>query len=335
MTNPFGSLLTTLACAALCGFPAAAAADRIKPEPTQWTSSGDLGKSADARQNLSGAACAPTSPPLRSCLIVNDEKKYAQAFSIAGTALTPGAVIRLVDKGDDGDPDAEAAAYDDSHFYVTGSHGRKRHDWKAHNPSSYALFRFPLDKDGLPIFVGDEKVQGLAHSARLAEALKSINPVAAYFDQPLDEGGINIEGLALRGTRMYLGLRGPSRDGEAFIVSIDKAAPFTPDAPLDAKLHSLKLGRHAGIRDLAAVKDGLLVLSGPVNEQTDAAPAVFLWRADDQLAKLGELELPDLKGSAKAETLLVLQDADGAPLRVLVMFDGPDNGRPTEYVLRR
>jgi len=335
MTSPIGSFLTALACAALCSVPPAAASDRIAPTPSTWNVSKNFGKSdPEARQNLSGAACAPTTPPLHACLIVNDQKKFAQTFSIAGTTLEPGKIVRLLDKGDGDDPDGEAAAYDDGHFYVVGSHGRKRKDWTAHNPSSYALFRFPLDGNGQPIFIGDEEVQDLARSTRLSDALKALQPLSAYVDQPLDEGGINIEGLAVRGARMYLGLRGPSRDGHAYIVSVNKAAPFTAGAELDAKLHALKLGRHAGIRDLAVVKNGLLILSGPVNDQTDAAPAVFLWTDGDEPIKLGELQLPEVK-ELKAETLLVLQDADDAALRVLVMFDGSDNGLPTEYVLKR
>ncbi|MBI5128050.1 MAG: DUF3616 domain-containing protein [Rhodopseudomonas palustris] len=338
MTSPIGSLLTALACAALCGMSPAAASDRIPPAPSTWSVSKNFGKSdEEARQNLSGAACAPTTPPLHACLIVNDQKKFAQTFSIAGTTLEPGKIVRLLDKGDGDDPDGEAAAYDEGHFYVVGSHGRKRKDWTAHNPSSYALFRFPLDGNGQPIFVGDEKVQDLARSTRLGEALKALPPLSAYVDQPLDEGGINIEGLAVRGARIYLGLRGPSRDGHAYIVSVNKAAAFTASAALDARLHPLKLGRHAGIRDLAVVKNGLLILSGPVNDQTDAVPSVFLWTDGDEPTKLGELQLPEATDAKelKAETLLVLQDAADAPLRVLVMFDGPDNGLPTEYVLKR
>jgi hypothetical protein len=39
--------------------------------------------------------------------------------------------------------------------------------------------------------------------------------------------------------------------------------------------------------------------------------------------------------TAKAETLLILKDEAGEPWRALVMFDGPENGAPTEYLIPR
>jgi hypothetical protein len=40
-------------------------------------------------------------------------------------------------------------------------------------------------------------------------------------------------------------------------------------------------------------------------------------------------------GEAKAETLLVLRDQANEPWRVLILFDGPENGAPTEYLVPR
>ena len=78
--------------------------------------------------------------------------------------------------------------------------------------------------------------------------------------------------------------------------------------------------------------NGLLVLSGPVNEQP-VPPAVFHW--DDASQTLTRLAvLGDLPAGAKAETLLVLE-ANADSYRVLVMFDGPPNGQPTEYRIPR
>ena len=47
------------------------------------------------------------------------------------------------------------------------------------------------------------------------------------------------------------------------------------------------------------------------------------------------LAIPDAHRKHKAETLLVLDDRKGKPYRVLVMFDGPENGGPTEYLIPR
>ena len=312
----------------------AGARELLQPEP-KWTVGADFADSKKARSNLSGAACAPTSPPFMSCLIVNDDKKYAQTFSIEGATLRPARVVRLMPDDVEGDPDAEAAAYDDGYFYVAGSHGRPRHHPETGNPPSYTLFRFPVNRQTLqPDFVSDQDVKGLEATTRLRGVLETLPPTADKYDKPLGDGGINIEGLAVRKGRVYVGLRGPSIDRHAFLISVDRDAIFTGDRPLHARSHDLKLGKHTGIRDLAKVRNGLLVLSGPVNDQT-VRPAIFVWDDDGELQKLAALDIAEAGKGAKAETLLVLQDDDRGPLRVLVMFDGPENGHPLEYTLKR
>jgi hypothetical protein len=313
----------------------AVAQAKLESAPAAWTVSGKFKKDEEARINISGAACAAKAPPFDSCIVVNDQKKYAQFFSIDGTVINPGKVIRLLDKDAKGDPDAEGAAYDNGNFYITGSHGRSRHDPDDHNKSSYVVFRFPVDKTtGKPAFhVSDDDVVGVEASRRLRDVIK--DKVGAFFDRPLDENGVNIEGIAVKDGRMYLGLRGPSDNGNAIIISVDADAVFAPDQDLNARAEKLHLGPATGIRDLATVSDGLLVLTGPVNKQ-EVTPSVRHW--NPKTAALGQpraLKIPDLGTDAKAETLLVLRDVDGEPWRVLVMFDGPENGAPTEYRIPR
>src|SRR5689334_1588681 len=96
------------------------AAEPIQPVAA-WSVKGDFEKGEEARTNLSGAACATMKPPFRYCLIANDSKNYAQFFSIDGTKLVPGKVIRLRDGDSSGDPDAEGVAFDKGYFYVVGS----------------------------------------------------------------------------------------------------------------------------------------------------------------------------------------------------------------------
>jgi uncharacterized protein DUF3616 len=315
-----------------------AAQHKLLPVATEWSVQSNFEKGAEARTNLSGAACVPTQPKFTTCLIANDQKKYAQFFAIKGTTLIPGNIIRLVDGAGKGDPDAEGAAYDAGYFYVTGSHGRSRYADQA-NDSSYVVFRFPVDElTGEPTFeVSDRKVaDGINRSERLRDAIKSSGEIGGFYNQPLSKGGVNIEGIAVKERRMYLGLRGPSLNEHAFILEIDTEAAFTTTGNLDASVKALKLGKDAGIRDLARVDDGILVLSGPVNDQP-VEPALFHWNEKTgALRKLGELQLPvRLRGRAKAEILLVLEDTTGQPWRVLVMFDGPENGAPTEYQVPR
>ena len=240
-------------------------AEMLAPAATEWKVQPKFKKSDEARTNLSGAACVPTEPPFTSCLIVNDQKKYAQFFAIEGTTIVPGAVIRLAGEEVDGDPDAEGAAYADGFFYVTGSHGRSRHGDEA-NDSSYA--RVPLSgRQGRP---ADRRsslpMNRSSASHRRGDCARPSCKVPSssdFYNQPLDEGGVNIEAIAVKDGRMYLGLRGPSVDRHALILSVDAGAVFTEDQDLAASVERLQLGDDAGIRDLAPVRDGVLVLVRP------------------------------------------------------------------------
>jgi hypothetical protein len=317
------------------GSGSAGAETKLKPEPVKWKVSEPFKKNEEARTNLSGAACAPKAPPFKFCVVVNDQKKYAQFFSIDGTVMVPGKLIRLVDDAAGGDPDAEGVAYNDGKFYITGSHGRSRNHPDDHNESSYVVLRFSVDKTtGEPTFaVSADNVVGVESSHRLRDVLK--DKLSGFFDKPLDQNGANIEGIAVQGGRMYLGLRGPSDNDTAFIISVDAEAMFTPGKDLDASVDRLALGPSTGIRDLAAVSGGLLVLSGPVNKQA-VTPAVRHWNPKTgALGAPAVLELPDVGTELKAETLLILRDADTEPWRALLIFEGPPDGAPTEYSIPR
>ena len=312
---------------------------KLAPEATTWKPASIFEKKSkdelrkQPRMNLSGAACVPTTPKFTSCLIANDEKKYAQFFSIEGNLLVPRDLIRLSD--DDDDPDAEGVAYDGGFFYVTGSHGRSRHG-EEKNLSSYTVFRIAVDpKTGIPrTRPNAESVDGVEASSRLRKVLKQDDDVEAYFNEPLAKGGINIEGVAVRDGRMYFGLRGPSVKRRAYVVSVDADALFTKHDDLKPRTGSLELGKDTGIRDLAVVSDGLLVLAGPTREE-DVPYTVWLWDGSSDTAKpLATLDLSKVREGAKAEILLPLEE-DASSIRVLVMFDGVENGGAISFRLKR
>src|SRR3954452_13110309 len=249
-------LAALLACALLS--PGARGGDAIEPVAA-WSVQGDFAKNDEARTNLSGAACATRAPPFRSCLIVNDQKNYAQFFSIEGTRLVPGAVVRLREGGG-GDPDLEGAAYERGFFYAVGSHGRSRWANKP-NDTSYAVFRFAVRKNGKPkSAMSEDKAAGVQSSARLRAAIRDARHVGAFYDKPLGANGVNIEGIAVQGGRMHLGFRGPSVDGRAFALSLDAEAVFGR-AKLRAAVHAVPLGYATGIRDPGSSGDGVLSLT--------------------------------------------------------------------------
>jgi hypothetical protein len=89
-------------------------------------------------------------------------------------------------------------------------------------------------------------------------------------------------------------------------------------------------GKGRGVRDLAAYKDGILVLAGPVNDPPEGYEirkgdyTVMWW--DGTASK----RLLDLKGygkEVKPEAITPLDENSGE-LRALILFDGPDEGKP-------
>ena len=339
---PRRSVAALVGCAVLTATLSAAHADptpKIAPEAIRWKPASIFEKDDkddkfddQPRMNLSGAACVPTTPKFKSCLIANDEKKYAQFFSIHGTTLKPRKLIRLSDEKKD--PDAEGVAYADGFFYVTGSHGRSRNS-DSDNDSSYAVFRIPVDPTtGRPKFKPNEdKVVGVESSSRLRKPLRKGEFIKKFYDEPLAEGGINIEGIAVKDGRMHLGLRGPSLDSRAFVLSVDAEAIFSK-GDLKSKVTPLELGKDTGIRDLAAISDGILVLAGPTRDEA-VAYSIWFWDGVGSTAKqLAILDLSTVRKDAKAEILLPL-DEGGGEIRALVMFDSAENGGARSFRIPR
>jgi hypothetical protein len=317
----------------LLGFAALLAVCSATPTASQstWSVDPQFGKSEDARMNISGAACAKTTPPFQSCLAINDEKKYAQFFAINGTKTVPGCTVRLLGDDADHDPDAEAAAYDDGFFYVIGSHGQSRHHPGRLRDESFLVFRFEVNRQtGKPAFDScDDKFNpAVKSSAKLRDAIKIAPKIGPFAEKALiAERGVNIEGIAVKDKRMYLGFRAPSIDGKGFIMSVAVNGVFGADA-LDANVIELSLGTDTGIRDLAGVDGGLLVLAGPMRDE--AVPyAVFHWDEARGARKLMNLDMSGIPADAKAETLLVLEEQSQS-YRALIMFDGIENGGPRE-----
>lgn len=106
---------------------------------------------------------------------------------------------------------------------------------------------------------------------RLSEALAAAPQVQQYFTRDLTSAnGHNIEGLAIVDGKLFAGLRAPTLDGNAFIVTVDVGKLFDGTAAInrgDVHTISVKLGFDRGIRDLARLNGGqLLILSGPAQE---------------------------------------------------------------------
>jgi Protein of unknown function (DUF3616) len=284
-----------------------------------WRVKGDLGEHRD----LSGIACLPDGRGL----IVTDEGSFTQPvvldrndrrLSVAGDA------VALLRPGEEAD--LEGLCSDGERFYATGSHalGRKVPD---HQPSRHHVYRMRLKGDG--------KGLKCVVSHALEPLLENDALVARHYLKRLNaaERGLDIEGIAVRDGRMLLGLRSPALAGQAFVLSVATTTLFgdAPSRQQSVERFALPLGEGAGIRDLAAVDDGVLILSGPSTDEDEAPFALWLWRDDQKLVRLGAFG--DL-GKAKAEGLLVLATKDGS-YDLLVLFDGVEQGSPHEFRVPR
>ena len=314
-----------------------------------WTVTGDFAaKSEDGvtEYNVSGIACEETKRP-RNCLVIDDELASAQRVVVGERSIAPGAMVPLLgaaqpvgrapDLGCDGvkkptDLDGEAVAEANRVFYVIGSHGCGRSKG-AFRASSFTIAR--VSPDGR-----------VDLSYRVSEALARCPVIDAYFGKRLqaiveddrsprpDQNGMNIEGLALVDGRLWIGLRAPSvaetsaAEPAAYIVSMDSEAPFGVKNALGARLHLVRLGADRGIRDLARLSDGrLLILSGP----RTGIGSLFGIEVYDQLngTILHVAKLPAQDQSYKAEAILVLQETRGV-VDLLILQDGVKNGGPYE-----
>jgi Protein of unknown function (DUF3616) len=299
----------------------------------------------DKSKDVSGIACATTSGFPRICLIVDDETQGAQIVIVDDGELTAGQFIRLIyDTHHDEvlELDAEGAAYADGFFYVIGSHGRPRHQDGAEEAKNEAkaaatrrVFRIRFDQDAVDAKTGQLTTVEIKPSAALSRLIKAQADLAPWFDKALEDNGLTIEGVAVRGDRLYAGMRGPVLpDGNAAILSAPLAALFDGQ-PGEAQLHRVGLGEDTlgnprGIRDLVAYGAGFLIVAGPVNDPPsgDVEPgdyAIFSY-SGDATKKL--LDLKAYGKKVKPEGLLPLDEKNGK-LRALLLFDGPKEGSPT------
>jgi len=300
---------------------------------------------SDKSKDVSGIACATATGFPRVCLVVDDETQGAQIVIVEDGELMAGQFIRLIyDTYDDKllELDAEGAAYADGFFYVIGSHGRPRHEAdareaknKAKAEASRRVFRIRFDHDAVDAPKGRLTTVEIKPSSELSGLIKAQADLAPWFDKALEDNGLTIEGVAVRGGRLYAGLRGPVLpDGNAAILSAPLAVVFDGQ-PGQAQLHRVGLGKDAlgnprGIRDLVDYGAGFLIVAGPVNDPPsgDIEPgdyAIFSY-AGDTTKKL--LDLKSYGQKVKPEALLPLDEKNGT-LRALLFFDGPKEGSPT------
>lgn len=286
------------------------------------------GKVRDAKQISAVALSGPW------VLFGGDEGRGVQPFRrLGGSRLEAGKMINLVPSG--GELDVEGIACRGATCYVLGSHAlvrKKLDDGKKqesnrkqlteveHEPSRDHLFRFTLSVDGQASDI---------RSINLRQLLAGDRVLGPFTRIPSKENGLDLEGLALVGDDLYVGLRGPVLRG-----NLTPVIRLQFDRPQAYEVRFVPL-EGLGIRELAPVSDGFLVIAGPVGD----APLpclLYHWNGQDGLpgkdaqARVRLLgEFPRVDGG-KAEGMAVLAET-ATEYSLLVVFDGAKEGGPTVF----
>lgn len=298
-------------------------ADDLVKSQGSWTISGTL--DAKESEEISGLRCIATSPR-PTCLMVADETRFARKMQLDGSTLIVGDKVDLLPAGKK-EADAEGVDVDRGFYYVTGSHGRSKKGEP--QPTRNFVFRIAVDQ-------GSGELGKVETSDRLLAVLQQLPELKGFVDRRIEAGepprehGLNIEGLAVRDGQAFFGLRGPVRGDTAYIARVPIDVLFGSEAA-SAEVFPVRLGDGLGIRDMAKVDGGMLLLSGPEAEVAGHA-AVFLW--DGRSGTPKRLAGVDLGAAAEAkpEALIVLAETSDA-YRVLVLSDSAERGEPREYRL--
>lgn len=267
--------------------------------------------------------------------------------------------------GKDGEMDIEGLALDGGYLWICGSHSWKRDTPDAGDdpgdvfetlrdvsmdPNRHFLGRVPLKetKAGVlkPVLKTRNSLGETLRPAaikmgkkkhRLRKWLAKDKLLKPFMDVPCKENGFDIEGLAARGDRVVLGLRGPVIGKQAVLIELDmkvtKKGHLKP-RKRDGRRYRMRLLDldGFGIRDLLLDGDDLYVLAGPV-EDIDGMQNVYCWpdflrddiaHANAERMEL-RLELPMLRGGDHAEGIAAF--GEGGTRRMIVAYDSPADER--------
>ena len=265
--------------------------------------------------------------------------------------------------------DVEGLAVEGGYLWLVGSHSLKRREPKldgARRPqrqlaqvrsdgNRYLLARIPLVASGGTYTLAKKatrngkrltaaQLHGDGQGNDLTEAVRNDKHLEAFLGIPGKDNGFDIEGLAVVGKRLFLGLRGPVLRGWAVILEVRLAEDDDQPATLRLKAigpkgrlyrkHFLQLGG-LGIRDLCAQGADLLILAGPTMG-LDGPVNILRWRggaAPDGESMVSARELKRVldvlygRGDDHAEGLTLFASDGGKANSLLVVYDSASESR--------
>lgn len=303
--------------------------------------------------------------------LANDESASIERLTLAGSKACGHMQFNLQDlldlpeEGKDGQApeiDIEGMDLAAGHLWLVGSHSLKRcKPGDEDSPEEaiqqlartqaeanrFVLARIPMqEQDGLPVLVRKDKprraqrLRSGGEGNALTRFAKKDKHLRHFVGLPGKENGFDIEGLAVLGERVFLGLRGPVLGGWAMVLELRPVGEgkWLELAPVDGgkervRKHFLDL-QGLGIRDLCLQGEDLLVLAGPTMD-LDGPVRVLRWRGAghcDGPCVLGRdslehvLEVPYGERCDHAEGIALFDTGSGKP-SLLVVYDGPEASR--------
>jgi hypothetical protein len=316
---------------------------QIKRE-TEWVVTGKLfGKAkSDApgefhhAKDISGISCDRAEGFPRNGIVIDDESQAAQMVLVNDGELVAGKRIALIDDTFEGKPlelDGEGVAFESGYFYVIGSHGHPRdQDGHLDPVADAATIAARISACSRIFQIGAQAPHGIKGTTALKDIFRRLPELEPFIDQPLDRNGLTVEGLAVKNSRAYVGLRSPLIGGKSTVVSVALTALFGELPSTDTSVMHLDLGGR-GIRDIAVDGAGFLILAGPSANEV-VSFAIFEWDGGSGLSKL--VELPAYPGiderPGKPEGILPLDSGpDGR--RILILLDTAPGGAPRALLI--
>lgn len=266
------------------------------------------------------------------------------------------------------DPDEEidieglAYAGDSGYLWVVGSHSLKRKKAEADKSAQknikrlstvvadgnrFLLARIPVVEEnnsyGLDAKVAADgrtaaQLHGNEHGNDLTEEIAKDEQLRDFLHIPGKDNGFDIEGLAVIGSRLFLGLRGPVLRGWSVLLEIEPELDSGSTDTLVLKKIGPQGQRYRkhffdlkglGVRDLCCSADDLLILAGPTMD-LDGPVTVYRWRGGfaageesvvftKQLEPV--LEVPFGQGDDHAEGMCLFDADEQGREALLIVYD--------------